>query len=180
VARFPACNGCAGRKPHPPDRDAVWRRQWSSQDLCKQDEQCLFPGTQPGGHQDEHRAVAPGKYRALGLPLEHDELLAQQGVLQHELHSAAGQIQGCIGDKCIVARLGPAAKKVCDNLTESMDAVPGEGKEVIAWLARQSLEATILPQIEETGHNSWADGVSGQHSRFVNTLSVCSSQFRSC
>ena len=53
------------------------------------DEQGLFPRAQPAGHQDEQRSVTLGQHWAFDLSLQNDELLAQEGILQHYLCLAA-------------------------------------------------------------------------------------------
>jgi hypothetical protein len=43
------------------------------------DDQGLFPRTELAGQEHKQRAVVPGEFWSLGLPLQHDHLLAQEG-----------------------------------------------------------------------------------------------------
>ena len=47
------------------------------------DQQRLFPGAQLADQEDKQRPVAPGECRALCLPFEDDQLLAQRSVFEH-------------------------------------------------------------------------------------------------
>jgi hypothetical protein len=48
------------------------------------DYQRIFPRSQLARQQHEQRTVAPGKFQTLCLPFEHDQLLAQESVFQHQ------------------------------------------------------------------------------------------------
>jgi len=63
------------------------------------------------------------------LPLQHDELLAQEGVFQHQFGLAAGQVKSCVQDQGVVVGLCPLAEALVDSLDKSIYTVPDEGKE---------------------------------------------------
>ena len=88
----------------------------------------LLPGAQLGGQQDEECPVAPRQCWSLRVPVEHDELLAQQSVLEHQLRSAARQVDGGVEDSGIVSRLCPAAKELCQGLTNEKNALLNDGE----------------------------------------------------
>ena len=63
------------------------------------------------------------------MPVEDDQLLAKESVLEHQLCLAARQVEGGVEDRGIVSRLCPAAKKVFDGLEEATNALLHEGEE---------------------------------------------------
>jgi hypothetical protein len=72
--------------------------------------------------------VAPGESWTLCLPLEHDQLLAQESVFQNQSQPAAGYVQGCTQNQSIVDGLCPLAKPPIDSLPKGTYTL-SEGKE---------------------------------------------------
>jgi hypothetical protein len=89
----------------------------------------LFPRAQLGDQQDEECPVAPGQWWSLCVPIEHDELLTEQSVLEQQLCSAACQVDGGVEDGGIVSGLRPAAKELCQGLTNEDNDLSREGNE---------------------------------------------------
>jgi hypothetical protein len=48
------------------------------------DDQGLLPRAQLAGQENNESTVAPGELRALYLPPEHDQLLAQESILEDQ------------------------------------------------------------------------------------------------
>jgi hypothetical protein len=48
------------------------------------DYQRILPRSQLARQQHEQCSVTPGEFRTLYLPFEHDQLLAQESVFQHQ------------------------------------------------------------------------------------------------
>jgi len=70
------------------------------------DQQGGSPAWQLAGQEDKESPVSPGEGRAFPLPLQNDELLAQQGVFQHQFTFAASEIQGRTHSQGIVTVVG--------------------------------------------------------------------------
>ena len=58
------------------------------------EEQRVPRGTQAAGQQHQQRPIRLGATGSLDLPLQDDQLLAQEGVLQQQVASTAGEIGG--------------------------------------------------------------------------------------
>jgi hypothetical protein len=55
------------------------------------------------------RSILPGQLRTLDLPFQHDQLLPQQRVFQHQFPLAACQVQRCVQHQPMVAWLRPSS-----------------------------------------------------------------------
>jgi hypothetical protein len=69
----------------------------ADQGIWLDDQQRLLPGSQPAGQQHEqHPLTRPGS-GAFHLPVEDDQLLAQERIFQDEFYPAACQVSRDIG-----------------------------------------------------------------------------------
>jgi hypothetical protein len=71
----------------------------------------------------------PGELGTLNLPLQRDQLLAQESVFEDQFWLGAGHIEGGIEGEGMVVRLGPLAKRPFDGLPERIDISLGKGNE---------------------------------------------------
>jgi hypothetical protein len=62
------------------------------------------------------------------MPLQHNQLLTEQHVLQYQFPLAAGQISDCIQDWSMIVGLCPLAKTLFRRLAERIYALLHEGK----------------------------------------------------
>ena len=102
--------------------------------LWLHDEQCPFPGAQLAGQENEQCAVAPGQGRSFDLAADHDQLLTQQSVLEHQLRSAACQVDGSVRDKSCATGPGQAAEKLLDSLEKNTYTLLKEVQSLPFWL----------------------------------------------
>ena len=58
------------------------------------DDEGFFPALNQAGQKDQPQAIVLGQLRTFDLAVEHDQLLAQQGVFSHQLAPATGQVKG--------------------------------------------------------------------------------------
>jgi hypothetical protein len=81
----------------------------------------------------------PGQRRTLRLSFQHDELLAQERILQYQFRLTARQVQGCIQDKIMVVRPRPLTKMAIDSLADRILFRTNEnGENFMACLSRWS------------------------------------------
>ena len=100
------------------------------------------------------------------MALEHDELLAEEGVFEQELRPGTGEVEDCTDEQGVSDRLGVKANALSGSSPERSQAT-GEGK------ARDDhggpfgggMRAVILPRNRVVGGDSETDGVFGQHTR---------------
>ena len=59
------------------------------------DQEGLFPVANQSGQQDEERSIYPGAGRLFHLPMQNDQLLAQQSVFYNEGRLASAKICEC-------------------------------------------------------------------------------------
>jgi hypothetical protein len=128
------------------------------------DDQRILPRSQLARQQYEQCTVAPGEFRTLYLPFEHDQLLAQESVFQHQFQPAAGYVQSCTQNQSIVDGLCPLAKPPVDSLPKRTYTLSEEKEGKVHGLPFSwDLEAVILPQNEIIGLSYRTDVLFGQH-----------------
>ena len=62
------------------------------QSIWLHDEQSLFPGANQPSQQDEEQPIGFRTCRSVHLPLEDDELVAQEGFFRHQLGLAPAKV----------------------------------------------------------------------------------------
>ena len=99
------------------------------------DDQSLPPQAQLAGQEDDGSAVAPEELGMLDLPLEHAQLLTEEGVFEDQFCLGAGDIEDSIECEGMVVRLGPLAKRPFDGLPKRTNASWDTGKEIHGYLS---------------------------------------------
>lgn len=64
------------------------------------------------------------------MPLEHDELLVQEYVFEHQFRFAASKIQNGIEGKGLVVQLWPTTETLFDGVAQRIQVSSDEGREV--------------------------------------------------
>jgi hypothetical protein len=82
-------------------------------------EGCL-PGRQLPGDEDKQSPVTPREGRAFDLSLEHDELLTEASVCEHQFRLVPGKVQDGIEGQRLVVRLGPTTEMLLDIGTQGI------------------------------------------------------------
>lgn len=85
------------------------------------DEQGLVPTLQPAREQNDARPISLRQARSFDRAVEHDELLAEQGVFDDQLRLDLDQVMDAALGECDARRLGPRPEMVLERLHAGRD-----------------------------------------------------------
>ena len=83
------------------------------------DEQRLLPASESTRKEDEEATIDRCKVRSLHLPIEHDELLAEQRVFRNQLRLAPRKVLDAAEDERAGRWLGPSGDPFADCVQSS-------------------------------------------------------------
>jgi len=84
------------------------------------DEEGLLPGANQPGQQDQEQSIGFRACRSFHLPLEDDELLAQEGIFRHQLGLAPAKVGQRLQWQGRSERFGPTSQARGERLQAAL------------------------------------------------------------